>query len=49
MYEKTDKILQSNSFIAFRLTGAITQDLSQGYGLQCFDMEDVYKRQAWAR
>lgn len=39
VYEKTDKILQSNSFIAFRLTGAITQDLSQGYGLQCFDME----------
>ena len=39
IFEKTDKILQSNSFIAFRLTGAVTQDLSQGYGLQCFDME----------
>ena len=32
------KILQSNSFIAYRLTGAVTQDLSQGYGLHCFDM-----------
>jgi len=38
IYEKTDKILQSNSFIVMRLTGEISQDLSQGYGLQCFDM-----------
>lgn len=39
IYEKTDKILQSNSYIAYRLTGAITQDVSQGYGLHCFDMK----------
>ena len=39
VYEKIDKILQSNSFIAFKLTGAITQDMSQGYGLHCFDMK----------
>ncbi|MDD3218043.1 MAG: xylulokinase [Lachnospiraceae bacterium] len=39
VYEKTDKILQSNSFIAYRLTGAITQDMSQGYGLHCFNMK----------
>lgn len=38
VYAKTDKILQSNSFIAFKLTGAVSQDLSQGYGLHCFDM-----------
>lgn len=39
IYEKTYRILQSNSFIVLRLTGNYTQDLSQGYGLQCFDME----------
>ena len=38
VYKKTYKILQSNSFIACRLTGKFTQDLSQGYGLHCFDM-----------
>ncbi len=38
VYRKAQYILQSNSFIVFRLTGAITQDVSQGYGLCCFDM-----------
>lgn len=38
VYAKTNKILQSNSFIAYRLTGAITQDISQGYGMHCFNM-----------
>lgn len=38
VYEKTAKILQSNSYIAFKLTGNMTQDVSQGYGLHCFDM-----------
>ncbi len=38
VYKKIYKVLQSNSFIAYRLTGAITQDLSQGYGLHCFNM-----------
>lgn len=38
VYEKTDKILQSNSYIAYKLTGKMTQDVSQGYGLHCFDM-----------
>ena len=38
VYEKIDKILQSNSFIAYRLTGVLSQDVSQGYGLHCFDM-----------
>ena len=38
MYDKTDKILQSNSYIAYKLTGAVTQDICQAYGLHCFDM-----------
>ncbi|MCD8154589.1 MAG: xylulokinase [Clostridiales bacterium] len=38
IYGKIHKILQSNSFIVYRLTRAITQDISQGYGLHCFDM-----------
>lgn len=40
VYEKTDKILQSNSFIVMRLTGVMTQEPSQGYGLHCFDMKN---------
>ena len=43
VYEKADKILQSNSFIAFRLTGEVSQDPSQGYGWACWDMA----RGAW--
>lgn len=38
MYRKIDKILQCNSFLVYRLTGKATQDVSQGYGLHCFDM-----------
>ena len=38
VYQKTRWILQSNSFIVYRLTGQATQDLSQGYGLHCFRM-----------
>ena len=40
VYEKTEKILQSNSYIVYRMTGEITQDISQGYGLACFDMRN---------
>ena len=39
VYSRIYKILQSNSFIAYRLTGALTQDVSQGYGLHCFNMK----------
>ena len=39
VYEKIDKILQSNSFIAYRLTGMISQDICQSYGFHCFDMK----------
>lgn len=38
IYKQIDKILQSNSFIAYRLTDALTHDLSQGYGVHSFDM-----------
>ncbi len=38
VYRKIHKILQSNSFIGYKLTGVMTQDISQGYAYQCFDM-----------
>jgi len=38
VYANTYKILQSNSFIGYKLTGMMTQDISQGYAYQCFDM-----------
>lgn len=50
VYSNTYKILQSNSFIVYRLTDIISQDISQGYGLHCFDMrkgvwdEDMCKK-----
>jgi xylulokinase len=31
-FQNTNVIMQSNGFIAYRLTGAITMDISQGYG-----------------
>ena len=40
VYKKTDKILQSNSYIVFRMTGAMTHDQSQGYAVHCFDMKN---------
>lgn len=39
VYKNTYKFLQSNSYIVFRLTNSISQDLSQGYGYHFFDME----------
>lgn len=41
VFRKTDMILQSNGYIAYRLTGERTMDLSQGYGLHCFDMKNA--------
>jgi len=38
VYNHTYKILQSNSYIAYKLTGNMTQDITQGYGWQCFHM-----------
>ncbi len=40
VYQKTYKFLQSNSFIAFKLTGRMTQDISQGYGIHSFNMKN---------
>lgn len=39
VYAKTHKFLQANSFLVQKLTGEFTQDLSQGYGLCCFNMQ----------
>lgn len=39
VYARAEKVLQSNGYIVYRLTGSMTQDLSQGYGWNCFDME----------
>lgn len=49
VYEKIDKILQSNSFIAYKLTGVMSQDVSQGYGLHCFDMRRAVWDEAMCR
>ncbi|MGO5051706.1 xylulokinase [Lachnospiraceae bacterium LCP25S3_G4] len=38
VYTRIYKVLQSNAFIAYRLTSVCSQDLSQGYGFHCFDM-----------
>jgi len=38
VYARADKILQSNSYIAYCLTGEISQDISQGYGFHCFNV-----------
>ncbi len=39
LYKKTDKFLQSNGFLAYRLTGALSQDVSQGYGFHFFNIQ----------
>lgn len=39
IYQKTYKFLQSNSYIGMKLTGVMSQDLSQGYGIHFFDMK----------
>ena len=38
VYRKIYKILQCNSYLVYCLTGRISQDISQGYALHCFDM-----------
>jgi xylulokinase len=39
VYKNTYKFLQCNSYINFKLTGEMTQDLSQGYGVHVFNMK----------
>lgn len=41
VFEKTHKFLQSNSYIVFRLTGEMSQDYSQGYGIHFFDQNKL--------
>lgn len=38
VYKKTSKILQSNGYIGYRLTGEITEDICNAYGWHCFNM-----------
>jgi xylulokinase len=39
VYNNTHKFLQSNSYIVYKLTDVMSQDVSQGYGLHFFDIE----------
>lgn len=39
VFEKTHKFMQSNSYIGLKLTGVMSQDLSQGYGIHFFNMK----------
>lgn len=41
IYRNAAYILQSNGFIAYRLTNVICQDFSQGYGWACFDVANL--------
>lgn len=41
LVRRTHVFLQSNSFIAYRLTGVISQDLSQSYGYHNFDQHTL--------
>jgi len=38
-YKKIDKILQSNSYIVYKMTNMASQEKSQGYGLHCFHLQ----------
>jgi xylulokinase len=49
VYDAAAFILQSNGYIVYRLTGAVTQDLSQGYGYGCFNMRKGCWDRAMAR
>ena len=41
LFAKTSKFLQSNSYIAYKLTGVLSQDISQLYGLQFFSLHSM--------
>ncbi len=40
LFERTESILQSNGYIAYRLTGELTTDICNAYGWHCFDMRN---------
>lgn len=41
IFARTYKFLQSNSYIVYRLTGVMSQDCSQGYGIHFFNMKTM--------
>lgn len=41
IFHKTHKFLQSNSYLVMKLTGEMSQDYSQCYGIHFFDMEKL--------
>ena len=41
IYRETYMFLQSNSYIAMKLTGRMTQDVSQGYGVHSFNIKNA--------
>lgn len=41
VYSKTYKFMQSNSFIAYKLTGVFSQDKSQLYGIHFYDLHKM--------
>ena len=41
VFKRTALFLQSNSFIVYKLTGVMSQDMSQGYGIHFFSMTDL--------
>lgn len=41
VFRNTYKFLQSNSYIVLRLTGVMSQDYSQGYGIHFFNMKTL--------
>lgn len=48
IFQKTYRFLQSNSYIAYRLTDRMSQDYSQGYGIHFFDMNRLTYREELA-
>jgi len=40
VFKQVYKVLQSNSYFVYKLTGKFTQDISQGYGLHFFDIRN---------
>ena len=38
VFGKVEKILSSNGYIAYRLSGEMTMDMAQGYSWHCFDI-----------
>jgi xylulokinase len=48
IFHRTYKFMQSNSYIVFKLTGVMSQDHSQGYGIHFFDMNKLAYDEALA-